>query len=200
MGGSVGREVAAFTSTIVLRTSQPHKKGARGISSRTGPGVITPAESGRDKVFYGLVEEVVMKEYKVYENEQGDIVVVKQGWSWPAFFFPGLWALGARLWVVAAMAFGALLAIDILLGSTRIFLTSWFFAPTSFLVSNTWLGGAGMLVSLVMAGMGNAWKEAKLMRLGYVFRSAVGSSSDIDAQIDHLSERRKLQREERGQV
>ena len=30
-----------------------------------------------------------------------DVVLVKEGFCWPAFFFTGLWALATRLWLVA---------------------------------------------------------------------------------------------------
>ena len=38
-------------------------------------------------------------------------VLVKEGFSWPAFFFGPLWALSHRMWVVSALLFAALIAI-----------------------------------------------------------------------------------------
>jgi hypothetical protein len=40
-------------------------------------------------------------------------VAVKDGFSWPAFFFSFLWALTQRLWVVALALFAAELALSV---------------------------------------------------------------------------------------
>lgn len=40
-----------------------------------------------------------------------DICLVKEGFSWPAFFFSMLWALWCRLWLAAAGIFAAELAL-----------------------------------------------------------------------------------------
>jgi len=39
------------------------------------------------------------------------LVLVKEGFSWPAFFLSGLWALWHRLWLVAALMFAGGLAV-----------------------------------------------------------------------------------------
>lgn len=36
-----------------------------------------------------------------------DVVLVKEGFSWPAFFFSALWALANRLWLIALALFAA---------------------------------------------------------------------------------------------
>lgn len=43
-----------------------------------------------------------MKHYKIYEHPAGRIEAVKQGWSWPAFFFVPTWALFKKMWGWAA--------------------------------------------------------------------------------------------------
>lgn len=40
-------------------------------------------------------------------NPDRDIVVVKEGFCWPAFFFSVVWALWCRLWLVAVGLFVA---------------------------------------------------------------------------------------------
>lgn len=39
-----------------------------------------------------------------------DVVLIKEGFSWPAFFFAGVWALVNRLWLVALALIGLDLA------------------------------------------------------------------------------------------
>ena len=47
-----------------------------------------------------------------------DLVLIKEGFSWPAFFFSFLWALWHRLWLAALIVFAASLA----LGSLMVFI------------------------------------------------------------------------------
>lgn len=46
-----------------------------------------------------------MKNYKVFKHDDGRIEAVKQGWSWPGFFFGIIWALIKKLWAVAGVLF-----------------------------------------------------------------------------------------------
>ena len=40
-----------------------------------------------------------MKKFEIYENPQtGKREAVKVGWSWPGFFFTGIWLLVKRMW------------------------------------------------------------------------------------------------------
>ena len=45
-----------------------------------------------------------MKQYKIFRNASGQVEAVKQGWSWPAFFFSVIWAIAKRLWIIAIWA------------------------------------------------------------------------------------------------
>jgi len=48
-----------------------------------------------------------------YRNRTGepDLVLIKEGFSWPAFVFGILWALWNRLWIVAVVFLAAELAL-----------------------------------------------------------------------------------------
>ena len=43
-----------------------------------------------------------------------DVVAVKQGMCWPAFFLSVLWALWHRMWLVAALLAAALIGVDVI--------------------------------------------------------------------------------------
>ena len=46
--------------------------------------------------------------YKVFGHPRsGDTAVIKDGFSWPAFFFSFIWALFKRLWLLAIALFVA---------------------------------------------------------------------------------------------
>lgn len=52
-----------------------------------------------------------MKTFKEYKSDEGEIVEIKQGWSWPAFFFGWLWGWNKHLgwqhnlWMYLGQAF-----------------------------------------------------------------------------------------------
>ena len=43
-----------------------------------------------------------------------DAVLVKQGFSWPAFFFPFFWLIYKRMWIVLAFYIAASIALTVL--------------------------------------------------------------------------------------
>ncbi len=38
-----------------------------------------------------------MKEFKIFEYPEGSNEAVKQGWSWPGFFFGPIWAMAKKM-------------------------------------------------------------------------------------------------------
>lgn len=62
--------------------------------------------------FYPVLERQQRKGRGRAPRHPDDLyVLVKEGFSWPAFFFGPLWALSHRMWVVSALLFAALIAI-----------------------------------------------------------------------------------------
>lgn len=39
-----------------------------------------------------------LRKYKIFRHPNGQLEAVKQGWSWPAFFFSGVWLLVKKIW------------------------------------------------------------------------------------------------------
>ena len=59
-----------------------------------------------------------MNTYTVHLRRHGldperDVVLVKEGFSWPAFFLSFLWALWHQLWLAAALILAAHIAISV---------------------------------------------------------------------------------------
>ena len=114
-----------------------------------------------------------MRIYSVFElrtpeaGRQG-LVLVKEGFCWPALLFGPLWALGHRMWPVAA----GIVAIGLVLA----FLPQWF-----------WSGGVvadlGTLALLAVLGVeGNDLRELTLRWQGYDFSGVVGGRGLADAE------------------
>jgi len=81
-----------------------------------------------------------MKTYNLYKNSSGQLELVKDGWSWPGFFFTWIWAFIKGM---PGLGFGLILAffsLDFFLASAR--------APGGFLnicafFAAIWLGSNG---------------------------------------------------------
>jgi len=59
-----------------------------------------------------------MKIFTIHLRRDGldpdrDIVVIKEGFSWPAFFFGILWALWNRLWIAGALLLATTAAVHL---------------------------------------------------------------------------------------
>lgn len=104
-----------------------------------------------------------MKEYKVFLHTSGKVEAVKQGWSWPAFFFPLIWALVKRMWGLAFGLFLAILILDAVL----------IHAGVSKRTTDVLVSIAIIAASIVFGINGNYWREKKLLSRGFEFRGKV---------------------------
>ena len=106
-----------------------------------------------------------MKQYKVYANPQGNYEAVKQGWSWPAFFFSFIWAMIKKMW---GLGVGVLIALPVL----------------GFIIGISGVSGAESLINAVvimikiMFGInGNKWREDNLSTRGYEYKETVAAAN-----------------------
>lgn len=100
-----------------------------------------------------------MKVFTVHTRRGGldpdrDIVLVKEGFSWPAFFVTLVWALWCRLWLVAL----AILAVEIAVNAALVGLGA---DPVSQAAISVGLAAA-------LGFVGNDLKRWTLRRSGYI--------------------------------
>ena len=112
-----------------------------------------------------------MRIYTAHRRDAGlyaepETVLVKEGFSWPAFFFTALWALWHRMWLTALLILAAEIALGIF--GDRLNLSS----------------GAEFAVSLgflLFVGFGaNDWRRRSLRRRGFDEGTPVAAAS-LDA-------------------
>ena len=108
-----------------------------------------------------------MKTYKIFVSPLGKTEAVKQGWSWPGFFFNMIWVLVKKMWVLGISLWGlwigwSLLDIFVLQGS-RI-------AESSDFVS---IYGWGLLFPITVGYSANLWREHHLKSRGFEFNDTV---------------------------
>jgi hypothetical protein len=95
-----------------------------------------------------------------------DVVLVKEGFSWPAFLLSFIWALCRRLWLVAAILLGAEVLIALVFAALR---------------PDAWSQTAMSLGAAVIIGMlANDLHRWTLFRRGFL-EVGVVTGDDIDA-------------------
>lgn len=109
--------------------------------------------------------------YRRSAADQPDVVLVKEGFCWPAFLVPPLWLLARRLWlglIVYLLGASAAAALAELAG----------LGPVS-------AGAASFAFGLWVGLVANDWRRAKLDRLGYRELGVV-AGDDLDEAEERL--------------
>ena len=109
-----------------------------------------------------------MRHYTVHLRRHGldpdrDLVLVKEGFSWPAFFFSMLWALWLRLWLVAGLFLLVQAALSLVLAVWR---------PDPVSAAAVSAGAA-----LILAFAANDLRRWTLGRRGFVETSVVAADN-----------------------
>ena len=111
-----------------------------------------------------------MKQYKIFQDSSGNSEAVKQGWSWPAFFFSFIWAFAKKLWLLGIAFIIGSLVFGLIVGAAG--------------------GGEGLdalinvvsiVISIVFGINGNSWREKNLFSRGYEQADTVTAASPEDA-------------------
>ena len=107
-----------------------------------------------------------MKQYAVFQHPTSGYEVVKNGWSWPAFFITWIWALVKRLWLVGVIVF----LFGILVSS----------------IPEAWLVG-DLIIRVVMGAKGNELRCKRLTDSGYEQVATVAARTPDHALKVHLA-------------
>lgn len=116
-----------------------------------------------------------MKQYKVFKHPSGTSETVKQGWSWPAFFFNFIWAMVKKMWGLGVGVLVGFLVFGFILG----------------------LAGAGkggdalinvvaVIVNIIFGVNGNKWRENNLISRGFEQVGAVTAANPEGAMALYL--------------
>jgi hypothetical protein len=116
--------------------------------------------------------------YDVLIKRTPTLIKVKDGWSWPAFFFGPWWALAKNMWVVMAWLIALWLALRVL----------EYILP--------WSGGINALIAFaiwlplgIFVGMkANSWYRKHLEARGFSFHASGDDSTAEKVIIDGYAE------------
>ncbi|MEN8133173.1 MAG: DUF2628 domain-containing protein [Pseudomonadota bacterium] len=104
-----------------------------------------------------------MYKYNVYKHPILGYEPIKQGFSWPGFFFTWVWAFVKKIWVI-----GVVLLIAVLIANNI------GFALTDVGVGGAFIGLFLTLIPMISAGMlGNDWRKDSMRRRGYNLECSV---------------------------
>jgi len=119
-----------------------------------------------------------MKVYTVHLRREGldperDIVLVKEGFSWPAFLLTGFWALWNGLWVAAAV----MIAASVVLGG----------AASALGAGDVTAGLLGIGLSAIIGFVANDLRRDRLQRDGFADAGVVCGPDSDAALLRYLS-------------
>lgn len=97
-----------------------------------------------------------MRVFRIYTHPMGTREAVKQGWSWPAFFFGALWAATKKMGRLALLVFA---------GAMLVTLTFTLVADKDTAEIARAIGS--IILSLLFGVQGNSWRENSLKARGY---------------------------------
>ncbi len=95
-----------------------------------------------------------MKQYKVYKHPSGSTEAVKQGWSWPGFFFSFIWAMVKKMWGLGVGVLIGFFVLGFIIGAAGGALAAMRLLMLSAIIAN-----------IIFGVNGNSWRE-KILSLG----------------------------------
>lgn len=104
-----------------------------------------------------------MKQFKIYSNPQGTLEAVKDGWSWPGFFFQNFWALFKKMWFLGG-------ALTIIYLFAEVLTPSMYFSGISTL--HIIYYSLSLALSFIFGAKGNDWREDNLKSRGYEYKGS----------------------------
>ena len=122
-----------------------------------------------------MEEEV--KTYKIFKHPNGEIQAVKQGWSWPGFFFGGLWALIKKLWGVAILLF----IIGLMIKAFSFIISISQGIEVGLVVDRILFSIFGITTGIVLGINGNKLREKKLISNGFEYKDIVNANNPQEA-------------------
>lgn len=114
-----------------------------------------------------------MKTYTIYADQKGAYHVIKQGWSWPAFFFTWIWAFSKKRWIWGLLALVPFILTWLVLGMVQ---------EKDLNTLVVLMGNSPVFAALAFFGLnGNEWIENSYRKKGYKYIFTTLAASPRDA-------------------
>lgn len=126
-----------------------------------------------------------MKTYKVFQHPDGRIEAVKQGWSWPAFFFGIIWAIVKKLWGLTGILFAIAVVLTIVsIAVDPVSINGGYYTQSQMQTSafiNLFFNLITLVISIVLGKMGNQIRENNLTKRGYQLLNTIEAENPDQA-------------------
>lgn len=123
-----------------------------------------------------------MHNFKIYYHPLKKYKAVKDGWSWPAFFFTSIWAITKGMWKVVGVTF---LAIFFFIATLNEFEKEIFgYLPYVRIIGK-------VLISLIFGVNGNEWVETYLNDHGFDFKGSIYAKNKDSAISEYFNKANK---------
>lgn len=118
-----------------------------------------------------------MKTYKIFSNPQRQYDAVKQGWSWPGFFFSFIWALIKKMWWLGIGLFVLFFLLGVIEGAIELS------SGEEAAMGTSGISGLLSIITSIIFGInGNKWREQKLITRGFEYIDTI-NANNADAAI-----------------
>jgi hypothetical protein len=145
-----------------------------------------------------IIRKNNMNHYSIFKNSSGAVEAVKEGWSWPAFFFTAFWAIAKKMWLIGIGTIVGLVVVLMIYGAA---LNA---AAGAGLLDRLGLGGIIALVVMpqiavplilgtIFGKAGNSWREKNLVSRAYT-KLATVKAADSQNAVAQLSKTEKIKR------
>jgi hypothetical protein len=146
------------------------------------PRIIQPQAQNNLVTLHGGVGGI--KQFKIYENALGIREAVKQGWSWPGFFFTFIWAFIKKMHGLGGSVLGGLAFLLVLFAALELSAREETVNALQALFGVVEIG-----LAIVFGVNGNRWREFNLASRGYVAKATVSAETDESALAAYLETR-----------
>ncbi len=92
---------------------------------------------------------------------QSEALLIKEGFSWPAFLFSALWALWHRMWWIALLFIGLMLGVGLIMELAGL--------------GEALQGAASLGLAVIIGGMANDFRRSHLEKRGFTERGVIAA-------------------------
>lgn len=124
-----------------------------------------------------------MRTFEIFDHEAKGVDVVKEGFSWPAFFFTWIWCLVKHMWGKGVVLLLVTLGLA-LWGNVILVFGEDANVSTAELIYIT----AVIMVSVYCGDRGNKWRKIYLIKSGYKLVGEIEASTPGDAFLSFSSD------------
>lgn len=117
------------------------------------------------------------KEFEVWSHPALGYEAIKNGWSWPGFFFGWIWAAVKRLWLHSAVLLILMIVLGVLSTGAELAAAECYYDCDGVVGIAIFLNLLFLAIALVVGAKGNSWRRASMPKRGFSLVATVNATS-----------------------